>query len=79
MGSYDLKELIGQEIQERVINPTYIKGRVRKIKWTVIEAYPHFVKAMRITDDGKEIYNTFNIGTLVTMGVIRINGVRYTE
>ena len=78
MGSYDLSALVGTEIIEHETLTKGIQGRaIQKTKWTIIEAYPHFVKAMRIADNGAEIYTTFNIGTLVTMGVIRLKGVRY--
>lgn len=78
MGNYDLSGLIGTEIVEREVVTKEIQGKaVRKVRWTVTEAYPHFVKAMRITESGAEIYTTFNIGTLVTMGAIRMKGVKY--
>ena len=78
MRNYDLSGLIGTEIVEREVVTKEIQGKaVRKIKWTVTEAYPHFVKAMRVTENGAEIYTTFNTGTLVTMGAIRMKGVKY--
>ena len=78
MGGYNLADLIGTEIVEHETVTKEIMGKaVRKTRWTVIEAYPNFVKCMRITEDGKEIYTTFNTGTLVAMGAIRQKGVRY--
>lgn len=78
MAGYDLTALIGTEIEEHETITKEIMGKaIRKNRWTVIEAYPHFVKAMRVTESGAEIYTTFNIGTLVTMGAIRQKGVRY--
>lgn len=78
MAGYDLTALIGTEIVEHETVTKEIMGKaIRKNKWTVIEAYPHFVKAMRVTESGEPIYTTFNIGTLVTMGAIRQKGVRY--
>lgn len=78
MGGYDLTTLVGTEIVEHETVTKEIMGKaVRHVKWTVIEAYPHFVKAMRISENGNEIYTTFNVGTLVTMGAIRQKGVRY--
>ena len=78
MGNYDLRGLIGTEIVEHTVMTEGIMGRACKnTKWTVVEAYPHFVKAMRLTDDGVELFTTFNVGTLITMGVIRQKGVRY--
>ena len=76
MGSFDLQGLVGTEITEKSTENEVGKA-IKQIKWTVIEAYPHFVKAMRITEDNIEIYTTFNVGTLVTMGAIRQKGVRY--
>ena len=78
MGNYDLTALIGTEIIEREVVTKEIQGKaVRKVRWTVTEAYPHFVKCMRITENGAEVYTTFNTGTLVAMGAIRQKGVRY--
>lgn len=78
MAGYDLTALIGTEIEEHETITKEIMGKaIRKNKWTVIEAYPHFVRARRITEDGKEIFTTFNTGTLVAMGAIRQKGVRY--
>lgn len=78
MAGYDLTALIGTEIEEHETITKEIMGKaIRKNKWTVIEAYPHFVRARRTTEDGKEIFTTFNTGTLVAMGAIRQKGVRY--
>ena len=78
MGNYDLRGLIGTEIVEHTVMTEGIMGRACKnTKWTVIEAYPHFVKAMRIAENGAEIFTTFNTGTLIAMGVIQQKGVRY--
>lgn len=78
MAGYDLTALIGTEIEEHETITKEIMGKaIRKNKWTIVEAYPHFVKAMRVAESGAEIYTTFNIGTLVTMGAIRQKGVRY--
>lgn len=75
MKGFDLQSLVGTEIIEHETITEGIMGRARKkVKWTVIEAYPHFVRVMRLTEDGTEIYGTFNIGTLVTMGVFRKGG-----
>ena len=72
MTGVNLKKLVGKEIVAKETVTENIIGRaVKKVRWTVIEAYPHFVKAMRITENGDEIYTTFNTGTLVTMGAIR--------
>lgn len=75
MGYFDLQSLVGTEIVETETLTAGSMGRAfRKIKWTVIEAYPHFVRVMRVTEDGRTIYGTFNIGTLITMGVFRKDG-----
>ncbi len=72
---FDLQSLVGTEIVENETITEGIMGRARKkVKWTVIEAYPHFIRVMRLTEDGAEIYGTFNIGTLVTMGVLAQKG-----
>ena len=78
MAGYDLSALVGTEIEEHETVTKEIMGKaVRKVRWTVIEAYPNFVKCMRITESGNEVYTTFNTGTLVAMGAIRQKGVRY--
>ena len=72
MAKFDLQRLVGTEIVENKSIDTGISGRViRKTKWTVIEAYPHFVRVMRICDNDQVIYGTFNIGELITMGVLK--------
>lgn len=75
MANYDLRDLIGTEIEEHETVTKDIVGKaVKKTKWTVIEAYPHFVKCMRIAENGAEIYTTFNIGTLIAMGALQQKG-----
>ena len=75
MGYFELQSLVGTEIIENEVVTEGIMGRAKnKVKWTVIEAYPHFVRAMRQTENGAEIYCTFNEGTLVTMGVLAQKG-----
>ena len=75
MVGYDLSALVGTEIVEHETVTKEIMGKaVRHVKWTVIEAYPHFVKCMRITEGGAEVYTTFNTGTLVAMGAIGQKG-----
>ena len=75
MAGYDLTALIGAEIEEHETVTKDIVGKaVKKTKWTVIEAYPHFVKCMRIAENGEELFTTFNVGTLVAMGVLQQRG-----
>ena len=75
MGDFNLSDLIGTEIVEHETVTKELVGRaIKKTKWTVIEAYPQFVKCMRVADNGAEIFTTFNIGTLVTMGVLKQKG-----
>lgn len=74
----DLQFLVGTELIEKVAAANNLKS-YKKVKWTVIEAHPHFVKAMRITKDEVPIYTTFNTGDLVTMGKITSNGRRRYE
>lgn len=72
MARFELQRLVGKEIEEKRNIDTGISGRViRKTKWTVIEAYPHFVRVMRVCDNDQVIYGTFNIGELITMGVLK--------
>lgn len=71
----DLQPLVGREITERcVINTGASKPIRRKQKWFVIEAYPHFIRVMRYTENGVALYNTFSTGDLVTMGIIKAGG-----
>ena len=67
----NLSDLIGQEI---VTNNPILSATgtaTRKCKYIVIEAFPYFVKGMRICDNGAEIVQCFSIGDLVTMGLIK--------
>ena len=72
MGLY---ELVGKEI---TINETVTEGimgrAVKKQKWLVVEAYPAFVRIMRTAENGVEVYDTLNIGTLISMGIISQEG-----
>lgn len=63
----NLNDLIGQEITayDTVTTPA------RQCKYIVTAAYPYFVKAVRICDNGVPITECFNIGELVVMGIIR--------
>lgn len=76
----DLSFMIGREIKDH--DPA-LTGE-KKVSYTVIEAYPTFVRAMRITDNGTELYKCFNIGDLVTMGALKTkaapnkSGYRFT-
>lgn len=76
MGLYDL---VGKEIMVSETVTEGIVGRaVKKVKWLVVEAYPCFVRIMRVADNGVEIYDTLNIGSLVTMGIVTQEGkVKY--
>ncbi len=75
MAGYDLQSLVGTEIVEKRSIDTGITGRItKKTKWTVIAAYPYFVRVMRICDNGAVIYGSFSIGELVTMGVLDKGG-----
>ena len=73
MGKFDLSQLVGTEIV-MVSQDNNVGNERKKTKWNVIEAYPHFVRVMRITENGDEIYNTFHLGDLIEMGVLRQKG-----
>ena len=71
MQSFDLQKLVGTELKEYTTITEGIMGRAtKKTTWTVIEAYPHFVRCMRRTENDTEVYATFNVGDLILMGVI---------
>ena len=76
MGLYDL---VGKEITLNETVTEGIMGRaVKKVKWLVVEAYPCFVRIMRVAENGNEVYDTLNIGTLITMGIVSQKGkVKY--
>ncbi len=76
MGLYDL---VGKEITLNETVTEGIMGRaVKKVKWLVVEAYPCFVRIMRVAENGNEVYDTLNIGTLITMGIVSQEGkVKY--
>ena len=78
MTGVNLKELIGKEIVAKETVTKEIMGRaIKKQKWTIVEAYPYHVRAMRITEDGREVYNSFSIGDLILMGIINTAQPRY--
>ena len=76
MGLYDL---VGMEITLNEPVTEGIMGRaVKKVKWLVVEAYPCFIRIMRVAENGNEVYDTLNIGTLITMGIVSQEGkVKY--
>lgn len=78
MARINLKKLVGTEIVSKETVTENIVGRaVKKTKWTVIEAYPYHVRVMRITEDGRPIYESFSIGDLIQMGAIETPHPRY--
>lgn len=72
-----LKKLVGKEI---VVNYTITEGilgrAVRGQKWLVTGVYPHFVMACRVCDSGAIIRECFDIGTLISKGIIKADDVR---
>lgn len=74
----DLYKLVGKYIKISYKVKDGTSGViVHKHKWFVIAAYPHHVMAMRTFENGAQIRECFNIGTLITNGVLRIR--RQTE
>ena len=70
----DLSFLLGREI---IADDPRLWGRgqhTRKCSYTVIEAYPCYVRAMRICENGQEIYQCFDLGDLVRMGALKSVG-----
>lgn len=73
MKSYeeDLYKLVGKEITIDCTVTEGIVGRaVTGVKWLVVKAYPHYVLATRTCENGHEIKECFNIGTLITKGLL---------
>ena len=65
-----LGHLVGREIRTMVNDDKNFGISKKAEKYTIVEAYPHFVIGERKTEDGVIIRETFNRGTLVEMGVI---------
>ncbi len=66
----NLEFLVGQEItsDEPILSATATMNR--KTKYTIVKAYPHFVKGERFTENGDRLTRCFNLGDLITMGLI---------
>lgn len=61
----DLSFLLGQEI---IADDPILAGTgtvTRKCSYTIVEAYPTMVRGLRITENGTEIYECFDLGDLV--------------
>ena len=68
----DLQQLVDTELEltEEIVNG--INGKtIHKHKWTVIAAYPHHVRLMRIDEDGHKLYNSLSVGDLVQLGILK--------
>lgn len=61
--------MIGNEIIDH--DPMLTGQGMVKQSYTIIEVYPYYVRAMRVTDNGTELYKCFNLGDLVTRGMIK--------
>lgn len=67
-----LYALVGKQITIDYTVTEGIMGRGKNShKWFVTEAYPHHVKAKRTCENGYEITECFNIGTLVARGILQ--------
>lgn len=69
MGLYDL---VGQEI-----TITTMGGRdgktgvvIDKVRWLVVQAFPHHVLCVREGKNGDDIRECFSVGTLVEQGIV---------
>lgn len=70
-----LSDFVGKEII--AVEPT--EKSSRKYKWIVVAAYPNYVKAVRICENGEQITQCFSVGDLVAMGIIRVKAVPHTR
>lgn len=67
----DLSFLIGKTITHSDPITNGITGRqVVKTKWLVIDAYPHYVRAVRTCENGTIITECFCTGELIQMGIL---------
>ena len=70
-----LSDFVGKEIIAE--EPT--EKSARKYKWIVVAAYPNYVKAVRICENGEQITQCFSVGDLVAMGLIKVRKVSNTQ
>lgn len=70
-----LSDFVGKEIIAE--EPTEKSNR--KYRWIVVAAYPSYVKAVRICENGEQITQCFSVGDLVAMGLIKVRKVSNTQ
>lgn len=75
MTSTKLTDFVGKEIIAG--EPTEKSNR--KYKWLVVAAYPSYIRAVRICENGEQITQCFSVGDLVTMGAIKVRAVPSTQ
>lgn len=70
-----LSDLIGQEI---VADDTVLLGQgVKPVKYVITEAYPYYVRGVRVCENGAILTQCFNIGDLVVRGMVKARKVPY--
>lgn len=66
-----LYKLVGKTIDIRVPQLTTTGTNLRKEKFLVTAAYPHYIMAERTCENGYVCRECFNIGTLICEGIVR--------
>lgn len=69
-----LYQLVGKTIKVKVSQLTVTGSNFRTEKFLVTRAYPHYVMAERTCENGYVYRECFNIGTLITEGIIKRKG-----
>lgn len=72
----DLCKLVGKTLKitdkQKSGNGAYIRT---KLKWLVTASYPHHVLCVRTCENGAEIRESFNEGTLIEHGIFKMRDV----
>lgn len=66
-----LYELVGATIEMPTPFVMAIDRTVYKHKWKVVKAYPNLIECERTLDNGNTIRECFNVGELVTEGILK--------
>ena len=69
----NLYSLVGRnlKITDRIKNSNGGGVITTKRKWLVVASYPHHVLCIRTCENGAEIRECFNEGTLIASGIIK--------
>ncbi len=70
----ELNSLVGETIEMNISKLTPTGTNLRSEKFLVVAAYPHYIIGERTCENGHVCRECFNIGDLISMGLIMQKG-----